>query len=294
MTKIKVKGTIALDFDGVIHENPHYKWPLDAVDLGLIRKAHARCYAVAIMTCNDVSLVAKFLRQSGFRAVADLKMTRHSWHDPESILVTNRKITADFYVDDKAVRYRFGQSHEVIFDLVDEREGFRSCPHGRHWGADGAAGVVPFTVFRGKTYVLLGLRSRHVNHRGSWAGFGGALNFKNEDTWKAATRELHEEVGGLQGNIGDWLDYYVYKCPGCGWRYVTFIAEVLAIDPDEDTASWLPEVRVSTGHSSWETDSVRWVRVSDVGGYDLHPGFAEAWPELERRLAGICSREVAA
>lgn len=290
----KVNGTIAFDFDGVLHENPHYKWPLDAVDLGLLRKAHARGYAVAIMTCNDVTRVARFLRKSGFRAVADTKMTRMHWSDPEAILVTNRKLVADFYVDDKAVRYRFGQPHEVIFDLVTERDGFRACPQGRHWGPHGAAGVIPFTVFRGRTYVLLGLRSKHVNYGGTWSGFGGALNFAHEDTWVAATRELHEETAGLQGNIGDWLDYWVYECPGCGWRYVTFLAEVLAIDPGEDTAAWLPEVRVSTGHSSWETDSVAWMRVDDVHGYALHPGFREAWPELERRLEGICSREVSA
>lgn len=293
MTKSKVRGTIALDFDGVLHANPHYRWPLDAVDLGLIRKAHARGYAVAIMTCNDVTRVAQFLRKSGFRATADTKMTRFGWHEPETVLVTGRKICADFYVDDKAIRYQFGQPYETVFDLVDEREGYRSCPSGRHWGPHGAAGVIPFTVFRGKLYVLLGLRSRHVQKGGTWAGFGGALNFAHEDTWVAATRELHEEVTGLEGNLSDWLDYYVHDC-GCGWRYVTFLAEVLAIDPDTESDAWLPEVRVSTGHSSWETDRVAWVRVSDVESRNLHPGFAQTWPELRRRLEGICSREVSA
>jgi ADP-ribose pyrophosphatase YjhB (NUDIX family) len=253
----KVKGTVAFDFDGVMHSDPHYRWPLAETDFSLINKVQARGYAAAVMTCNDVSRVAATLRNHGFRAVADVRMSRMYWHDPEAILVTGRKICADFYVDDKAVRYQFGQSHEIVTDLLDEREGYRGCPQGRHWGPHGAAGVLPFTVFRGRLYVLLGLRSRKVNYGGTWACFGGALNFRHEDTWVAATRELHEETSGLEGHVSDWADYYRHDCE-CGWFYVTFLAEVPCTEPeDNDGPAWLPEVRVSTGHSSWETDSVR-------------------------------------
>ncbi len=280
----QVRGTVCLDFDGVLHEHRGYRWPLGETDFSLITKAQDRGYAAAVMTCNDVRLVAAALRRQGFRATADVRMVREYWHDPVAVLVTNRKISATLYVDDKAVNYQYGQPAEVVFDALDKAEGFHSCPQGRHWGPDGAAGVLPFTVFRGRLYVLMGLRSKHVQKPGTWGGFGGALDHKYEDTWAAAQRELHEEVDGLGGNVTDWMDYYVHDCEACGWRYVTFLAEVPAADPGEGQDAWLPEVRVNDG---WESDKVRWVRAGDVEGYELHPGFALAWPELRRRLGKV-------
>jgi 8-oxo-dGTP diphosphatase len=294
-SKRQVKGTVAFDWDGVLSEGGEYHWPLTGLDLTLIHEAHARGYAAAVMTCNDVRLVAAELRRHGIKAAADIAMARCSWHDPVAVLVTGRKISADLYVDDRAVNYRYGQPAEIVLGALDEAGGYHPCPQGRHWGPYGAAGVLPFTVFRGRLYVLLGLRSRHVNAGGCWGGFGGALEYEHEDTWKAAQRELCEEVSGLDGGMDlTWADYYAHECEGCGWRYVTFTAEVATADPGEDGGAWLPEARVSTGHSAWETDRVRWVRAEDVAGYKLHPGFAEAWPSLRRSLERFCGLELAA
>jgi 8-oxo-dGTP pyrophosphatase MutT (NUDIX family) len=280
-TWLTVSGCVALDFDGVLSKGAGYHWPLTEVNLDLIKLVQDRGYAAAIVTCNDVAKVAAELRRHGLSAVADPHMVRTSWHDRDAVLVTNRKIAASLYVDDKAVCYLYGQPASVVLDALDEREGFRSCPLRRHWGVYGAAGVLPFTVFRGRVYVLLGERGKHVQQGGTWSAFGGALDHEHEDTWDCAVRELHEEVSGLAGNVMDWLDYYTHECEACGWWYVTFLAEVPAVDPAGDADAWLPEARVG---DRLETRRIRWVRVDDVADLDLHPGFAEAWPRLRELL----------
>lgn len=283
-----VQGTVCFDFDGVLSKGSDYHWPTDELDLSLITEAHERGYAVAVMTCNDVHRVADELRKHGLRVHPDPYMYRASWHDPERVLVTGRKITATAYVDDRAISYRFGQPVSAVFDAVEGLQGYKACPLGRHWGTHGAAGVLPWTSFRGQLYVLLGQRSWLVQTGGTWSAFGGALD-EGEDAWKAAQRELHEEVSGLDYCMSDWSDYYVHQCPSCGWKYTTFLSEVLAVDPEEDRSAWLPEVR--TG--DWETRKLRWVRVSDVENYDLHPGFAEAWPALRKSLERAAAGEAA-
>nr|MDQ2816428.1 NUDIX hydrolase [Actinomycetota bacterium] len=56
----------------------------------------------------------------------------------------------------------------------DER--FHPCSAGRHWGPDGAAGVLPWTVTPdGRSWVLLSHRSPHVQAGGTWSTFGGAI-----------------------------------------------------------------------------------------------------------------------
>lgn len=285
-----VNGLVAFDFDGVLSKGTRYHWPLDELDLSLIAGAHERGYAVAVMTCNDVTRVAGALRQRGLRVFADVRMTREFWSDPEVVLVTNRKVAAKLYVDDRAVRYQYGQPASVVYDTLDEIEGFRPCPAGRHWGPYGGAGALPWTRFRGQLYVLLGQRSCHVQKPGTWSAFGGALDTRNEDTWAAAQRELGEEVDGLDYCVADWSDYYAYQCPSCGWRYVTFLAEVLATDPGDDRDAWLPRARVG---DRFETDRVRWVRVADVDALELHPGFAEAWPALRRSLEHVAGEQAA-
>jgi hypothetical protein len=48
-------GTIALDWEGVLHSGPEAQWPPAEFDLDLIGQLQARAYAVAVMTCNDVN-----------------------------------------------------------------------------------------------------------------------------------------------------------------------------------------------------------------------------------------------
>lgn len=117
----KVRGCVALDWDGVLSQGAGYHWPLTGLDLTLVHQAHARGYAVAIMTCNDVVLVAGELRRHGFRVQADIHMVRLHWDEPEVILITGRKIAATAYVDDRAIRYEFGEPASVVWDVVEPR-----------------------------------------------------------------------------------------------------------------------------------------------------------------------------
>lgn len=273
-------GLIAIDFDGVLTPSPEACWPPAEVDLTLIRLAQARGYAVAIMTCNaDVRRVAAELVARGIAAVADPAMSHRSWSDPGTVLVTNRKVIADFYVDDRAVRYRFGDPVPAIFGRAGELAA-APCPRGPHWGAHGAAGVLPWAIWRGRLYVLLGLRGRHVQQPGTWSVPGGALE-DGEDERAAALRELHEEIAGLDGiELGPGR--HARQCPACGWSYATFLAEV----PARDTG--LPAVSpVSRG----ETGIVRWFRAGGVAGLLLHPAFAQAWPELRGWLREEAARQ---
>jgi hypothetical protein len=106
MSSIK---TIAFDFDGVLSEGAGYHWPLTGLDLSLIHQAHERGYAVVIMTCNDVRLVAAELNRNGISVLADTRMRYLEWHNPSVVLVTGRKVCADAYVDDRAIRYAYGE-----------------------------------------------------------------------------------------------------------------------------------------------------------------------------------------
>ena len=117
----RTRGTIAFDFDGELHEDPHYRWPPAALDFSLIEQAHDRGYAVAVMTCNDIWRVAGLLQRHGFRVYADHAMRHMYWHDPSVVLVTGRKVCATAYVDDRAIRYRFGEDTGKVWAELDSR-----------------------------------------------------------------------------------------------------------------------------------------------------------------------------
>lgn len=113
---------VCFDFDGVLSEGAHYHWPLTGLELGPLRQAHERGFAVAVMTCNDVRLVARELRRHGINAVPDLTMAGYTWHggrDGLEVLVTGRKLSAVAYIDDRAVRWQFGDDPALIWDALE-------------------------------------------------------------------------------------------------------------------------------------------------------------------------------
>lgn len=115
----RVAGTIALDFDGVLSKRAGYHWPLTGLNLDLIHQAHARGYAVAIMTCNTVELVAAELERYDVSCYPDYRMRFQAWHDPQVVLVTGRKVCADAYVDDRAIRFAYGDDPANVWDVLD-------------------------------------------------------------------------------------------------------------------------------------------------------------------------------
>lgn len=108
----QVAPTIAVDFDGVIHayskgwhDGTIYDEPLPGAIEGL-RKLQER-YAVFVFTSRDVVQVAQWLIEREVWTVADLPFGGQPafWNDQKIILVTNRKLPAVAYIDDRAVPF---------------------------------------------------------------------------------------------------------------------------------------------------------------------------------------------
>ena len=148
--------------------------------------------------------------------------------------------------------------------------------HGRHWGVQGAAGLLPFAVTAGSVRVLLALRSHGTHQGGTWGTIGGAIE-PGETSWEAAVREADEEAAGLDLAEDRAAEGHRYGCVS-GWAYVTFPVRV-------------PPASPVTIRSNWETSDLRWIPVDEVGSYPLHPALAESWPELRKLVkdqASLC------
>lgn len=106
--------TVAVDFDGVIHaysrgwqDGSIYD---DAVPgaLEAIETLMQRC-AVFVHTARDPSQVMFWLRERGVNAFAEVigphDQGHQFWNDQTRVLVTNRKLPAVAYIDDRAIRF---------------------------------------------------------------------------------------------------------------------------------------------------------------------------------------------
>lgn len=105
--------TVAVDFDGVIHaygqgwhDGSIYDGPISGALDGL-RKLMEH-YAVFIHTSRDSYSVAQWLDGHGIPAFVELESAgrvRDFWTERDRVLVTNRKLPAVAYLDDRAVRF---------------------------------------------------------------------------------------------------------------------------------------------------------------------------------------------
>lgn len=105
--------TIAVDFDGVIHaytrgwhDGTIYDPPLPGVFDGL--HALMKHAAVVIHTTRDAQQVADWLFERGNFNITWEQAgapTCEFWNDQTRLLVTNRKLPAVAYLDDRAVRF---------------------------------------------------------------------------------------------------------------------------------------------------------------------------------------------
>lgn len=136
----------------------------------------------------------------------------------------------------------------------------------RHWGLNGAAGLLLVRTDLDEPHVLLQLRAAWTHGGGTWALPGGALD-SHEDPFTAAAREAWEETGIHPGHL-EFKD--IYSDDHGNWRYDTVIAHT-SVDPGAHEAN--PE-----------SDDLRWVRVDDVAHFDLHPGLRGSWPDLVGRV----------
>lgn len=143
-----------------------------------------------------------------------------------------------------------------------EGDGWTETPQGRFWGRFGAAGLLIHDRQRG---VLLQHRVWWSANGGTWGVPGGALDV-GESALTGAIRECHEEAGvpALDGTGVTVIGSHVVDKQG--WSYTTVVA----------TATQTLHERITDA----ESVELRWVPVQRVADYDLHPGFAQAWPQL--------------
>ena len=101
---------------------------------------------------------------------------------------------------------------------------------------------------------------------GTWGLPGGALH-EGESAIDGALREATEEAGIPEGAVEprftSVLDLKI-------WSYTTVVADV--VEP------FAPVI------SDPESVALEWVPIDEVDQRPLHPGFADAWPQLRARL----------
>jgi hypothetical protein len=120
-------ATIAVDFDGVIHaysrgwaDGSIYDPPLP----GAIDALHTLMddYAVFIHTTRPTYPVAQWLEGHGIPAVVEMNTggkLREFWNDRDQVLVTNRKLPAVAYIDDRGIRFHsWGQALADLPNLI--------------------------------------------------------------------------------------------------------------------------------------------------------------------------------
>ncbi|MGY4645524.1 NUDIX hydrolase [Cellulomonas sp. URHB0016] len=149
-------------------------------------------------------------------------------------------------------------------------DGWVECACGRrHWGLHGAAGLLLVRRdARGRPVaVVLQHRAPWSDQGGTW-GLPGGARTPDESAVEAALRESAEEAG---------VDPACVRVRGTSvlthadWSYTTVLADEL-----------VPVVPVATDAESVE---VRWVPVAEVAALPLLSAFADAWPDLRRRLS---------
>ncbi|MFB7738294.1 hypothetical protein ACFC08_28680 [Streptomyces sp. NPDC056112] len=114
--------TIAVDFDGVIHaysrgwqDGTIYDPPLPGALDGL--RTLMRDHAVFIHTTRDAKSVAAWLANYGFSTALEADTKIEFWNAIGVLLVTDRKLPAVAYLDDRAVR--FTDWKQAITDLTE-------------------------------------------------------------------------------------------------------------------------------------------------------------------------------
>lgn len=129
----------------------------------------------------------------------------------------------------------------------------------RYWGKFGSAGLVAWSEARG---ILM-------QHRVEWSHFGntwgipGGARLRGESAYTAALREAHEEAAVPTDAI---KVRFTWILDLGDWSYTTLVGDVtrdfkaLINDPESKQLAWVP--------------------VAEVASLELHPRFAESWPEI--------------
>ncbi len=133
----------------------------------------------------------------------------------------------------------------------------------RYWGLFGAAGLLAWDPARG---VLMQHRALWSHHGGTW-GIPGGARHQGESALDGALREASEEAGVPAESVRPRFEHVLDRGV---WTYTTVVADVIV--PFEPVIS------------DPESLGLAWVPVGEVDALALHPGFAQSWPELRRKL----------
>jgi hypothetical protein len=106
-------NAVAIDFDGVIHEYSRgwhdgttYDDPTDGA-FDAIRDFMAERRPVVVFTARATWAVAEWfaVHAPDLRLHVDHLCTIEFWEHTDSVLITNRKVVAKHYIDDRAIRH---------------------------------------------------------------------------------------------------------------------------------------------------------------------------------------------
>ena len=105
------RPVVAFDWDGTLTSQGTGKIGQDngaQVDLTPLRMVLEAGWYAGIMTCNVVRYVADVVERHGIAAYADEESYFKIPRFANMVLVSNRKLLADLYVDDHGFRYQYG------------------------------------------------------------------------------------------------------------------------------------------------------------------------------------------
>lgn len=121
---------VAVDFDGVIHAYSK-GWQDGSIYDDCVPYAFPSLnelmsrYAVFVLTSRDPFQVATWLSDVGFTTVVDVEGPDHPprkfWDSRGKVLVTNRKLPAVAYIDDRGIR--FESWDQALSALAKHEEG---------------------------------------------------------------------------------------------------------------------------------------------------------------------------
>ncbi|MGN6302366.1 MAG: glutamate--cysteine ligase [Angustibacter sp.] len=156
---------------------------------------------------------------------------------------------------------------ELARPTTGDGNGWVQCAcGGKHWGRNGAAGLLARRPGERGPQVLLQLRAPWTHEGGTWGLPGGARD-SHESVVEAATREAREETcldsSGLV-EVARHVDDHG------SWSY-TYVV----VDAPAGTSATV---------ANPESDAVEWVDLDHVERLPLHPALAVRWPVLRGLL----------
>jgi hypothetical protein len=132
-----------------------------------------------------------------------------------------------------------------------------------------SAGILPYTVYKGSIYFLLGRDSDN-----KWSDFGGRVEPKDRGDYEAtAAREFFEETLGSVYDY-DYARKIIKKCPkivsktGSGHYYYMYLLKIQYTDLVRtkflSTKNFISNVITSIDKKYIEKNDIRWVSIETI------------------------------